>query len=87
MTFRITTSVVATALMLAAAPAFAAENGTTLAGPAQGTKSDGSSSMTPSAESGANSGAMMKSGGGSMSKSGSSMMKSGSTGGTATGPQ
>ena len=49
----------ATAAMLAVTinPAFA-QQGTTLAGPAQGSKADGSSSMTPSAASGANGGSM-----------------------------
>lgn len=60
MTIKITAAVAAASLILAAAPAFAAENGTTLAGPAQGSKADGSSSMAhPSAESGANGGGAM----------------------------
>lgn len=84
MTFKITAAVAATAIILAAAPAFA-QQGTTLAGPAQGQKADGSASTKPSAESGANGGGMMKSGGAMSGTSGSAATGTMSGGSTATG--
>lgn len=84
MTFKITAALAATVLMLAAAPSFA-QQGTTLAGPAQGEKADGSNSTKPSGASGANGGAMTKSGDGAMSGTSDSMATDGSTSGTATG--
>ena len=47
---KITAAAAALALLCAAAPAVYAAEGTTLAGPAQGTKSNGEASMQPSAE-------------------------------------
>lgn len=81
MTFlKMTAAAAATALMFAAVPAFA-QQGTTLAGPAQGSKSDGSASTMPSGQSGANGGAMMKSGGAMTGGSGAATgtMSGGST--------
>ncbi len=84
MTARKTTvAVAATVLLLAAAPAFA-QQGTTLAGPAQGQKADGSNSTRPSAESGSNGGAMMK-GGATSETSGGVATGTMSGGSTATG--
>lgn len=57
MTLKITLVATAAILAIVATPVLA-QQGTTLAGPAQGSKADGSSSMTPSAASGASGGAM-----------------------------
>ena len=82
MILKITAAIAASALMLAAAPAFA-QQGTTLAGPAQGQKSDGSASTKPAGESGANGGAMQ---GGTMSStSGGAATGTMSGGSTSTG--
>lgn len=59
-----------------------AQQGTTLAGPAQGSKADGSSSTQPSAESGANRGAMTR--GGASGEGDAMSTGSGATSGTAT---
>ena len=58
------TTIIATsaAILLAATSAVFAQQGTTLAGPAQGSKANGESSTAPSAESGANSGTMTRGG-------------------------
>ena len=51
------------AILLASANAACAQQGATLAGPAEGSKADGSSSMQPPIASGATSGPMKHSGG------------------------
>ena len=85
MTFsKIIVATAASALMVASVPAFA-QQGTTLAGPAQGSKSDGSASTAPSGQSGANGGAMMKSGGAMTGSSAGASTGTMSGGSTATG--
>lgn len=66
----IVTAAASAAILFAAAGVSYAQQGTTLAGPAQGSKADGSNSTVPSAQSGANGGAMVRSGGGGTGTSG-----------------
>ena len=79
---KITAAVAIGGLLLGAAPVFA-QQGTTLAGPAQGQKSDGSASQTPSAESGAAPGATSSSGASTGTSSGGSTATGGTPGGAA----
>ena len=69
-------------LLVGAAPVLA-QQGTTLAGPAQGQKSDGSSSTKPSAESGAGRGGTSTSGPATGTLSGGSTATGGNSGGPA----
>ena len=78
--------IAATAIMLASPVAFAAENGTTLAGPAQGSKADGSSSSNhPASADGAMSGGSMERSGGSGAATGTMSGGSTATGGNVGG--
>ena len=79
--------IAATAVMLTSpVAAFAAENGTTLAGPAQGSKADGSSSSNhPASADGAMSGGSMERSGGSGAATGTMSGGSTATGGNVGG--
>ena len=78
MAIKHTAAIAATALVLAGALPVFAQQGTTLAGPAQGEKADGSSSTVPSAASGAS--------GGARDGSTAGTLATGTVGGGATAP-